>query len=355
VRPSRSVTSHLAGGRAALASALLLLIGSHGASGEPKEMTFENHCARNAVEYCYVIADGMITANSPAAFQTLLDEGVDGNQIVFNSEGGNLGAAVQLGRLLRENGFNAEIGEGSDIIAMNGGPLPGHCLSACAYAFLGGVERRYDGRSQLGFHQFSLSGGQSMGLADAQILSGQLISYIVEMGADARIFTQASREGSDSFYYVGEQEAQDLGLATPHGYGAFFLEPFGGGVIAAARRRDPPKPYDEVVQVTAFCRGDMPHLLFSAALVPDYSARLRIEVDGQVFTIGEQDVQTRMGNDSGVIEVRLDSTAASHLQSARSVATSFGFGRADGGEFRVQLQLGDMDRKMISTAFRFCI
>ena len=32
----------------------------------------------------------------------------------------------------------------------------------------------------------------------------------------------------------------------------FFLEPYLGGVVAASRRLDPPKAYDQVKQVTFF-------------------------------------------------------------------------------------------------------
>jgi hypothetical protein len=80
--------------------------------------------------------------------------------IRFHSPGGLLVAGVELGQKIRAHGFNTEVG--SDLWDPKGEPKdwrvsarrPGVCASACAYAFLGGVERTLDEDSRFGVHRF---------------------------------------------------------------------------------------------------------------------------------------------------------------------------------------------------------
>ena len=62
-----------------------------------------------------------------------------GNAFEFASGGGDFEASMRLGRLLRENGLFS-------IVAKND-----QCMSACAFAFMGGERRRVEGR--LGVHR----------------------------------------------------------------------------------------------------------------------------------------------------------------------------------------------------------
>jgi hypothetical protein len=74
-----------------------------------------------------------------------------------------------LGELFRARGFATEVGSGklnSDDLPIPGGKdvytkTPRSCSSACAMAFLGGVERTLDPDSSLAFHVVSNRNVQS--------------------------------------------------------------------------------------------------------------------------------------------------------------------------------------------------
>lgn len=65
-----------------------ILLAMHGTAAAA--MTCDERCMGNAVESCFLIAEGEITAETSAEFATL-DRG-DAAKILFDSPGGNLGA-----------------------------------------------------------------------------------------------------------------------------------------------------------------------------------------------------------------------------------------------------------------------
>lgn len=326
------------------------------AGAEP--MRFDFACLGNAVESCFVYAEGEISADTDSAFAAFLDSNVmEGNQIVLHSQGGNLGAGVRLGRMIRDAGLTAIVGKA---VRVNGSlfgasewPSGGTCASACAYAFLGGTTRILTKDSRLGFHRFYM--GVAGASASAQQVSGQLVSYLVEMGVDPRIFAKASSEGADSMYWVPTDEAESYDLVTPFGYDDFFLEPYGNGVVAASKRKTPPGPYDNVYQITAYCRSGVPKLLFTATYAPDYSESFSLTTDGQTSQIPVTQVTTRLSEAAGLLEVSLTRADADRLTTATDIRTGFHYARASGGSYETRLTLSDMDRKMLSAAFRFCL
>ena len=321
-------------------------------------MTFDYGCIGNAVEGCFLVGTGEITRETPDVLQRLLDDGPsDGNQILLDSNGGNLGAGVRMGRIIRENDMTAIVGMVEP--RQSGGRFPldlptaGTCASACAYAFLGGTTRRLAKGSKLGFHQFYM--GVQGASSSAQQVSGQLVSYLVEMGVDPRIFAKASSQGADSMYWVPENEAEEYDLITPYGYDDFFLEPYGKGVVAAAKRKTPTGAYDLVHQVTAYCRKGTATLLFTADFAPDRNSTFNLSLDGRKRVINAAKVATRRTDNAGYLEVRLSSKDAADLTKATRVETYFDYSRAEGWGYGTRLELNDMDRKMLDAAFRLCL
>lgn len=334
---------------------LMVTISGISSGAQSEEMRFEQRCIGNATEGCFLIAEGTITSATPEAFQQSISGGVEGRKVLLNSPGGNLAAGVRLGRMIRESGFRTLVGEGTNVRNGDGWPGPADCLSACAYAFLGGERRQFDGGSRIGFHQFALAGRGLIAYEDTQVISGELVSYIVEMGVDARIFAIASREVGNSFYYVSENEAVEFGLMTSSGYGAFFLEPFQGGIIAASRRRDEPMAYDQTYQITALCRTGKPYLLFTTLYGASHPAEFSISIDENYYSIPKADVSVRQKGDIGFLEVRLNQQVASNMIKGSTIETSFDYSRSDGWHFGTRLNLSQMDRNMIESAFKHCI
>ncbi|RUZ72917.1 hypothetical protein EN943_28855 [Mesorhizobium sp. M7A.F.Ca.US.006.01.1.1] len=122
----------------------------------------------------WISAEGAITAGTPAQLKRILKTlGRRKLPIVVNSPGGNVDAALQLGRIIRKNKLDIAIGttKFSDCwpgmedcrandgkgaayfgMASDGGAM---CNSACPLMFAGGVRRVAGGWAYLGVHQIT--------------------------------------------------------------------------------------------------------------------------------------------------------------------------------------------------------
>jgi hypothetical protein len=120
------------------------------------------------------------------------------------------------------------------------------CLSACAYAFLGGTTRMVPEGNRIGFHQFALAGGARLPpgmveglLSESNEAAGALVSYIVEMDVDARLFALASERVGGDMFFPRPEELVEYDVVTPKGFDHFRLEPYGAGVVAVSARLEP--------------------------------------------------------------------------------------------------------------------
>jgi|GEM_PF-5096174 len=127
----------------------------------------------------------------------------------------------------------------------------------------------------LGFHRFFRStetetppsaeiGDYEKALDLAQIVSGMIIAYMVEMGVDARVFTEASTKGRDELMRFERAAAEELGILTPHAFSRWFIEPYNGGIIAASRRQIPTHAYSLVTQATLYCSNGQATIMLTA-------------------------------------------------------------------------------------------
>ncbi|MBL3571728.1 hypothetical protein BV509_08225 [Rhodovulum sulfidophilum] len=206
----------------------------------------------------WIQADGQIDETTLEDFVTFLDEGPDGlpKRIRLNSPGGNLLEGIQLGEELRRRGFTTEVGDHEPHPDWPNMPYwdftrrtPGVCASACAYAFMGGIERRIDPGSRIGVHQFYRA-GRAEGFADGapvlvqegveQTLVSLLLDYILRMGVDGRILVNAGLSGPDEMYWIEEgAEARETGLIyASAAWSEWDIELLGEGVIAVSERAD---------------------------------------------------------------------------------------------------------------------
>ena len=162
-----------------------------------------NVCFGNAVNFPY-LAVGIITADTPDAFVEFAKKHSPDAPIELTSPGGNVLAALKLGELIRNGGYDTSLGE--------------LCASACTYAIMGGV-RRYVVRKEftvdsdydngnvgatgtkLGIHQFynndALNEPQKKAFSAIdqslqQLLMGILLEYTLRMGIDTRLVSVAS-------------------------------------------------------------------------------------------------------------------------------------------------------------------
>lgn len=121
--------------------------------------------------------------------------------IVFNSPGGNVGTAIQLGRMIRAAGL--------DTLQVR----QLQCASACSLAFLGGV-RRVAETGSIGVHRasFDTNSGMSADEAVAQIQAGtaQVMSYMTEMGVDPKLMQVALSYDRSDMRYLSASEMAEL-------------------------------------------------------------------------------------------------------------------------------------------------
>jgi hypothetical protein len=338
-------------------------------------MTFRNECFANATESCFIVASGKLDQRAPERFNALFEQGIDGYQVLLDSPGGSLGAGLRLGRAIRARGMHTVIGRWNDAEPFNEPLNDADCLSACAYAFLGGEVRTILQGNRLGFHQFALPGGDLLqgpgGLTAGQEVSAQLISYLVEMGVDARLFGEATSAPTEAMFYPSQADLEAYDITTPRGFGHFVLEPYGDGIVASSARLDRPRAYDVVTNLTAFCRRETPHLLVTA---PEHGLangemplRVGLEMSGADTTpsqsssspreieIAVERARTRVNADAAYVELPLTAAERDAILASDRFVVFFVFPRVIGGSYQAGVEMNDMDRRMLTAAFRFCL
>ncbi|MBY5751447.1 hypothetical protein [Rhizobium leguminosarum] len=123
----------------------------------------------------------------------------------FNSPGGNVVKALELGRLIRSAGLST-----LQVRQLE-------CASACSLAFMGGV-RRFAEPGSLGVHKSSFSDSEGVPVADAvseiQHLTAEIIGYMTEMGVDPSLLQLAFSYNSDDIRYLSGSEMSRYKLTT---------------------------------------------------------------------------------------------------------------------------------------------
>lgn len=248
----------------------------------------------------WILAEGEITPETPAAFDDFIKNIYSTPTIVFNSPGGNLVAGLELGQRIRRLKMHTEIGfrkkeqEGWYEI------LPGVCASACTYAYLGGVRRSIGKmfaansngreRSRIGVHRFfrpdalkDIDAKQfaARDLDTEQRLTALIAVYLVTMGVDARLLGLAAESDATSMRWLTEQETNDLQVTyDPEEFQPWAVEPYQNGAIAFTRTRN------GNTTISVFCRrrAEISVLINLPGLSPDSADRLRECAIGQEST-----------------------------------------------------------------------
>lgn len=231
------------------------------------KMTFRYNVATGGI--VIITAEGLITEDTPQDFLAYMGQFESGDvaSVELISDGGSLGAGMELGRLFRR--FKITTG------VSNGMEREARCLSACAYAFLGGHNRyirwfrwnsagddwerpasdsladEYAGQELLGFHSFSHDESLSQLLGrsavrealgrDIQVVTSTLVNYVVEMGADPEVVVRSSDIPADNFVFFGGDDLVAMRLVTNHpsrNNAPFEMLPDAGSAVAILRSED---------------------------------------------------------------------------------------------------------------------
>ncbi len=137
--------------------------------------------------------------------------------VVFDSPGGNVVKAIQLGRLVRALGLSTVQVRTFE------------CASACSLAFLGGVSRAAQPGS-IGVHKSSFSDTSGLQTHDAvsvvQQLTADVIGYMMEMGVDPALLQLSLSYDSDDIRYLSGSEMTRFRVTTVGSLPA--MRPVGG-------------------------------------------------------------------------------------------------------------------------------
>lgn len=240
---------------------------------EAKRMTFvEAGSGGNCNECEFIIADGDISIDSVDDFRA-----VGGSRVLLNSKGGSLEGAIALGEEFRKRGVIVTI---STAEQRDGGPWfdetsKGECLSACVYAFFGGIERRVPAESSLGIHAFADEAPDEtanapiytrLELTAVQRLTGVLLEYTQRMGVDPLVINWAAKQDNSGMRILTPDEMRVLrvtwnAILAP----SMHLEMYKGGLLARTETADASG------KVTLVCVGRELRLVF-AALLPEPSS-----------------------------------------------------------------------------------
>jgi hypothetical protein len=212
---------------------------------------------RVPAEEVQVFLNGYITVedvNSAKVMESLLKKGrqkIAGNIVSFASDGGEVDAAMELGRLLRKLGVSTLVARDEQ------------CMSSCVFAFMGGDRRTVAGR--IGIHRPYFSSTREV--PDRRILYRQLQKklqeYIEELDFPSSLYEAVMAVPPETVSVVAPADLKRLFLegmspstqdevdaASARALGISVLEYFerkvaGNGSAADApgrQQRDPPGP-----------------------------------------------------------------------------------------------------------------
>jgi len=200
----------------------------------------------NCLTCTWIAAQGVITNDTPEDFQRFLTahniEDLRGTYIHLNSAGGGLIAAIKLGEMIRALGAGTVVAETAGVLTDQGindtfldSDAP-QCASACVFAFVGGLERTANAKSdsgggpgfqlqgRLGVHQFYdpkvlLEGPGTVfdGLARSkdQILTGILLDYLHEMGVSTALLARGMTVAPwEDMHWLTAEEIASYALDT---------------------------------------------------------------------------------------------------------------------------------------------
>ncbi len=189
-----------------------------------------------------IFADGDFTPDTPAALKSFLarsDQPTRDRMIFFNSLGGDLSAGMEVGKIVRKAELNTGVARNArdpaqvNLIDLdfNSRVYPGHCVSACSLAFLGGVKREVKPGSIFAVHQVSMNcvdkrkalksypwvampgvnycPDLTEALTMMQVANGVVVEYVRSMGVDPIFLTEMSRAGPETINTLPEDKLRE--------------------------------------------------------------------------------------------------------------------------------------------------
>jgi hypothetical protein len=153
-----------------------------------------------------------------------------GTTFYLHSPGGNLRAAIEIGKILRTNSFQTYVGR-SGVLA-DDPVMPGECYSACTIAYLGGFFRfMYDDRNSFGVHRISKSTKSSDDFDLGQIAAATVTEYLKEMDIDPAFLSHMTTTSSEEIHLLDRPTLEKLRVVNNGALPPSWTVRAGGGLI----------------------------------------------------------------------------------------------------------------------------
>ncbi|GAA0311040.1 COG3904 family protein [Rhodovulum strictum] len=171
--------------------------------------------------YC-INAIGRIEAGDDARFREFLIRVMPPPRLTvyINSVGGDVDAAIGIGRLIRDHWFSTSVGsyvldhdqDRSYILPRK--HITGTCASAATLVYLGGRLRYLPIGSKFGVHQFSFRNPSPDDVGRSQVLSSRIATYVQDMGVSTGFLELSSATSNAEIDTVEEEKLRALKVIT---------------------------------------------------------------------------------------------------------------------------------------------
>lgn len=140
--------------------------------------------------------------------------------VYIDSTGGDVEAAMTIGRTIRDNWFSTHIGR--YVLSQDAGDefikprvlISGQCMSAATLLFLGWRLRGVENDAKFGVHQFSFRNPSPEHIARSQILSAKIARYVSDMGIAPEFMELSSAAPSNTIALIPIERLEKLGVYT---------------------------------------------------------------------------------------------------------------------------------------------
>jgi hypothetical protein len=181
--------------------------------------------------------------------------------VAMDSPGGILWEGLEIGVFIREVGAktlvqryaprNVGMPEFEQTPEVSGA----RCYSACALAFMGGLDREVPVGAEIGFHQFFglTDGDVGRAVMRTQSVSAVLSGYLREMGAEPELFEMMSIAEPNEIFVPTHDELTTLGIVPSTTFRDFQLFPRDGAIVASAKNPRNSTGLQRVFEIETMC------------------------------------------------------------------------------------------------------
>jgi hypothetical protein len=185
----------------------LLLAASAAEAAPMRFRVTEIGCPDNCAKV--LLGDGEIAFTTDRAFR-LARRRAGNLPVILNSPGGDLPGGLNLGLAFREAKSSVGVAPG------------GACISACAYALFGGVERKVLRGGRVGIHQFievSRDRASSVYIhpENSRIIVGYLVWYARKMGVSTEVIRLALATPYNKMRFLSRRQMERMRVTTGGG------------------------------------------------------------------------------------------------------------------------------------------